>query len=85
MNSKELKMIKESIDSYIESISTEDLVKELNKRKATELPKLIEEINAKVDLVKSLAEDICHETEAYRLVKLEQISDGSVIFVEEEC
>lgn len=68
----------------ITNISTEELIKEINRRKSAEIPILIKQINENLEKLKVLAGSINHETEPFTLDKLSFDDYGNVIYIDSE-
>lgn len=69
---------------HITNISTEELIKEINKRKSREIPVLINQINENLEKIKVLVGSINHETEPFKLDKLGFDDYGNVIYINSE-
>ena len=68
----------------IKEIPIEELIKEVNRRKNAEIPILVKEINEKLERLKVLAGSINHETEPFRLEKLDFDDYRNVIYIDSE-
>lgn len=78
MDSEGLKQLNESLNTnVVEMIPTNELVKELQRRKAIEIPKLVQEVNDRLKQIKALVGNITNETEPIILKELRIIESGS--------
>lgn len=78
MDSEGLKQLNESLNTnVVEMIPTNELVKELQRRKAIEIPKLVQEVNERLKQIRALVGDITNETEPIILKELRIIESGS--------
>lgn len=55
----------------MKNISTEDLIKELEKRKKAEVPRLAKVMNDAIKSLKALGVDVEYSNDCYRLDKIE--------------
>lgn len=78
MDSEKLKQVNESLNTnVVETIPTNELVKELQRRRAIEIPKLVQEVNDRLKQIKALVGNITNETEPIILKELRIIESGS--------